>query len=264
MTQEKFEKTTDLGLAALTEAVSSAQDPTATIGVLLANAGVALVPGLGSALAVAAVRAYSRRLEAKLDRWLALVAALLELGTVEEAAKHVLANIDEPWANKGVVEGVRAVLGDIDDAVLPSLALLTARRIKGKVLFDPAAKRAIRLLCDCDHIVFKALVDVVQACHAAFPQADETVEGVLTGQQNGSYKFEVRVPHAAGVQVLGRIDAARHFFHVLHLLKTHEFATDTPSGSMDVAGGPHVMLIRRDQVAYLRSFVVIPTEGPFA
>jgi hypothetical protein len=128
----KIEKTTELVLDAATELAKNVLEPSGTIGVLLKDAGMALVPGLGGAVASLAVKTYAKRLERRLDEWLGLVAMYLGMGAISDASTFVSEHIDEEWAHQGVAEGVRAILNDLDDAALPSLARLVAWRMKSR------------------------------------------------------------------------------------------------------------------------------------
>jgi hypothetical protein len=256
----KIEKGTELVLDATAEVAKSILEPASPVAALLKDAGLSLVPGLGTAVASFAVKVYTKRLERRLDEWLGLVAMYLEMGAVSAAATEISDHIDEEWAQQGVVEGVRAILNDIDDAALPSLARLTAHHLKAHTVHDTRDKQAARLLCACDRATFMSLLQITTICNRDFPPEHDQIEIVIVSRNEPSpagLRFQIRRPgveDSAAAQVVD-YPAVQTYFRAFHLLKQHEFARDNPSGFFGVIAGPQLAVISREQVKYLSIFI---------
>lgn len=221
----------------------------------LCGAGLAVVPAAIERLAGSALKVYRARLERKANTWLQLVAHLMELGSSEEAAKVVEESIDEPWAHESVVEGVRAVLDDIDTAALPALAKIIARRLKSRTAPNKRDKRAIRMLCELEAESYEALVSVVRI----IGKSEETSQLRM--------KVEIKAPRGKDTLLVLVRSKAPPFPEVASVtepapagwegafsfLKRHGFGED---GSSGVQTGRHFMIVDLRDVTYLKEILL--------
>jgi hypothetical protein len=229
-----------------------------SVGATLAKTGLALAPGVAGAIAKLGIQAYSRRLERKIDRWMNLVAIFMDRGSIDAAAAEIKDNIEEEWAQAGVVEGVRTILSDISSEALPFLARLTAYYLGEKKVIDARAKRFCALLSACDAQVLKAVQDIINFCKSV-PWEHAALELHMLSTKDGELRrFHLTaIRHAAKPEdrEVGRVDANSCFFEGLHLLKQYQFARDGMSGFLDSIAGPGVAIIDRHDLEFIDPFL---------
>jgi hypothetical protein len=229
-------------------------------GSVLTKSGLALAPGVAGAIAKLGIWAYSRHLSAKIDQWMDLVATYMDLGSVEAAAVEITESIDEEWAHAAVVEGVRAILNDINIEALPFLARVTAYYLGGKRPIDRRGKRLCDLLSVCDADVLNAFRGIVAFCKGV--RADRPIVELHMLMDRG--EGEIRTLHLAAVdrrkkreeQEIGRIDASAAFYEALHLMKEHQLARDGNSGFIGSTAGPGVAIIDQGALDFIAPFLI--------
>ena len=109
------------------------------------------VPALGSLFGLvrkAAQDSFSR----KFRIWMEDVAAALEFGDSQSLIDVIEEKIDEDWARESVAQAGLAIVNTFDDAVLPTLAALSADYIKSKRTPDLFHRRVCRFLAESSEV----------------------------------------------------------------------------------------------------------------
>ena len=262
MSKEKRDwiiKATETGVRGSLAAIDAALSGSAgVVGSVLAKTGLALAPGVAGLIAKAGVQAYSRRLEAKIDRWMDLVAIFMDIGSVDAAAAEITEHIEEEWAHAAVVEGVRAILSDISASALPFLARLTASYLGAKKVIDGRGKRFCALLAACDDQVLTALrhiVTIFRGVKSESTALQVQMRSTNDGGENRLYLAAIQHQDEGGDREIARIDADESLFEALHLMKQFQFARDTMSGFSDTISGPGVAIIERKDIDFIDPFL---------
>lgn len=204
----------------------------------------AVAPGLGTRLLGWAVDAKRRRDQRKFDGWMAQVEARLRHRGIASAEELVRGHIDEPWAHDAVIRAARAILEDLDEAILPTLARVTALQIEERRV-DRRTRRLIAMLGECDSELLANLQSVLRACAAAFGDGtDESVEVAVEPSPGG---FRATHATAPGRAILHGAE----WLPVVGTLRRFGFLEDALPGLANRDPGDVVMLCLRDDFDYL-------------
>jgi hypothetical protein len=204
----------------------------------------AVAPGLGTRLLGWAVDAKRRRDQRKFDDWMAQVVARLRHRGIPSAEELVRGHIDEPWAHDAVIRAARAILEDLDEAILPTLARVTAIQIEERRV-DRRTRRLIAMLGECDFEMLAKLRRVLRACAAAFGDGtDDSVEVAVEPSPGGFRAIHASAPGRAVLHGAG-------WLPVVGTLRRFGFLEDALPGLADRDPGDVVLLCLRDDFDYL-------------
>jgi hypothetical protein len=262
--QDWIVKATETAVRGSAAAIDAVSGSAGVAGAVLVKTGLALVPGVAGAIAKLGIQACSRRLERKIDRWMDLVAIYMDRGSVDAAAEEIKEHIEEEWAHAAVVEGVRAILGDISAAALPFLARLTAYYLGAKKVMDGRGRRFCALLSACDEPVLTALRSIVSFCNGVEWESTALqiqIRSTSDGGDKHLYLAAVRQQAEGGDREIARLEADTSFFEAFHLMKQFRFARDTMSGFYGRISGPSVAVIEKEDLDFIDPFLRAAEQG---
>lgn len=126
----------------------------------------------------------------KFQLWMEDVAASWRYGSIDDAAKVIDDNIDQPWAHGPLEDAIRAIRDGIDEEVLRYLARLAAWQIGEQAAPDRRSQRVVGLLLDCDAPLVAAFVHLVKSLAQHWPIASAEMALISIGGSSG-VSFEI-------------------------------------------------------------------------
>jgi hypothetical protein len=225
-------------------------------------AGLALAPTAATRVAGLAFGTEGKKVQKKIDAWFNETSILMELGSVEAAEKVISEKIDEEWAHKAVIDGVRTILNDINEACVPFLASVTAHAIKMKTVPDDRTRRFTSMLVELDPKTLAATREVVGYANRYQPSDTASLSvTVYSGQvpsDDGLPKVGLTMrftTYRETTEVAGEAPATTATFDALAILKRYRFANDLPGGYLDVESGPNIAGLLAADIKYLGTFL---------
>jgi hypothetical protein len=215
----------------------------------------AVAPGIGPRLVGFAVEAKRKRDAKKFDDWMSEVAARLRYQGPADAESFIREHVDEPWAHGAVIDAVRAILGDLDEAVVPILARVTALQMEERRV-DRRTKRLVAMLGEMDFEMLSAVREVLSVCEASFGELDGEALEVVVEPSPGNFR------------PMRLVGAGRAFLHgeewlpVVGLLRRFGFLQDALPGLAEREPGDVVLQLTRDDQAYLSVRLADNAEEP--